>query len=662
MNESKNSNQQSGEESYPVTIDAAKSMDMARAKPLLESARDFWRIMRYALRHWNLLAVIVAFGLAGAALAPAAAFMFAASVDTFLGMVSPGLSLTAQASEGDGFSIGSVALFFIELFGDFVGESQATLLIAVVAGFAGVSLLYQATLFAVKWFSFLAGARSYYAVQRTLYSNILAQPMSFFNRERSGGLISRIHNDVSVTTLPVVEVLQTLCSRLITLAALIVLMLRTSPLVTLIVLAIGGSAALIPALIGRRFQKFMSRQQSQQALVISVIQEALYAVRLVKSTGAEEREISRYWWRAMRMFGLQKRIRVFRLVVERSSEVTTVLALGALIAVGGSLITSGQVSVVEYAAFIFVAREAGVMVAGLSQNLMMVYGVLGASERVVELLNLRPSIQDGDVRKDEFRDSIELRNVSFDYGAGPVLKEVSLTIRRGEFVALVGPSGSGKSTVLDLLLRLQDPTSGQALMDGVDVRRFTQRSYRRLFGVVSQETLLFNDTVFNNISYAAADATQEVVEAAARAANARQFIEEMPEKYQTYLGDRGVRVSGGERQRLAIARALAAEPQILLFDEATSALDSKSERQVQEAIDGLVGTRTAIVVAHRLSTIARADRIYVLDRGQVVESGAHEELKARNGLYASLLRLQSSAYVESKEGVGERVGAASDSA
>ena len=271
---------------------------------------------------------------------------------------------------------------------------------------------------------------------------------------------------------------------------------------------------------------------------------------------------------------------------------------------------------------------------------MQLYSVQGASERVVELLEAQPALRDGDIEKTEFMDRIELKNVSFDYGNGPVFENINLTIRRGDFVALVGPSGSGKSTILDLILRLDDPSSGQVLMDGEDVRCYTQNSYRRMFGVVSQETILFNDTIFNNISYGSNDATEGQVEQAAIAADAQSFIELLPKMSQTLIGDRGVRLSGGERQRLAIARSLISSPQILLFDEATSSLDNNSERQVQQAIDELVGTRTAVVVAHRLSTIISADRIYVLDRGRIVEEGTHQELMNRGGLYANLLRFQ----------------------
>ena len=627
-------------ENLPVTLDPARSLHTPRRKSFVQSMRDFWLILRYALKFWPSLLMIGLVGLVGAVLAPGAAFMFAAAIDTFFGMVSPDSALTRQSQGDDGFSIGQIAEQIIQRLSDTLGFEGAALLIVIVLAFTAASLLFQATLFVNRWLSFLVSMKAFYALQRDLYDNILSQSISFFHRERVGDLISRVHNDVSAVTSPMTEVIQSLSSRIITLTVLVFLMVRTSPTVTLIVLGIGGSTALVPALLGRRFQGYMSQQQSQQALVVSVIQEALSAARLVKSVSSEEREVNKYWQRAMRMFRVQKRTRLFRLIVDRSSEISTVIGIGALLAVGGSLISSGEISMVEYAAFIYIAREAGVLVAGLSSNLMLVYGVLGASERVVELLKTRPSIVDGDTTKREFNDQIELRNASFGYGNGHVLQDISLTIRKGEFIAIVGPSGGGKSTILDLLLRLQDPTAGQVLMDGEDIRSFTQKEYRRMFGVVSQETLLFNDTVYSNIAYSANGISKAQVEQAAKAANAHGFIELLPHAYDTFVGDRGVRVSGGERQRLAIARALASEPQILLFDEATSSLDTTSERQVQEAIDQLVGTRTAVVVAHRLSTIARADRIYVIDKGRIAESGSHDELKRQCGIYSRLLGLQ----------------------
>ena len=534
-----------------------------------------------------------------------------------------------------------MAQWVIERLSALAGGEGVSLLIVLVIALAGANLLQQVTLLAVRWLSYRISLKGYYTLQNSLYRTVLYQPISFFHRERVGDLISRIENDVAATTQPISEVIQSFTSRFITLIVLAFVMFQTSSLATLIVLGIGGAATLLPMVMGRHYRRYMRRQQTRQADVIAGFQETLSSARLIKSAATEERELEAYWRRAMRTFAIQLRIRLYLLIALHSGHVTSILALAALLAAGSYIIRSGSVSVAEFATFVFIAREAGVLLAELGKNILLIYEVLGASERVVELLRTPPELVDGNDDKHEFLDTIELQDVSFDYGNGQVLDGVNLTIRRGEFIALVGPSGGGKSTVLDLILRLQDPDSGKVMMDGVDVRSFSQKSYRRLFGVVSQETILFNDTVHNNLAYSAAEVDHEQVVLMATAANAHKFIESLPKKYHTLIGDRGVRLSGGERQRLAIARALMSKPQVLLFDEATSSLDNMAERQVQQSIDRLVRTNTAVVVAHRLSTIERADHIYVVDQGRIVESGTHQQLKARGGLYQSLLQTQS---------------------
>ena len=534
-----------------------------------------------------------------------------------------------------------MAQWVIERLSALAGGEGVSLLIVLVIALAGANLLQQVTLLAVRWLSYRISLKGYYTLQNSLYRTVLYQPISFFHRKRVGDLISRIENDVAATTQPISEVIQSFTSRFITLIVLAFVMFQTSSLATLIVLGIGGAATLLPMVMGRHYRRYMRRQQTRQADVIAGFQETLSSARLIKSAATEERELEAYWRRAMRTFAIQLRIRLYLLIALHSGHVTSILALAALLAAGSYIIRSGSVSVAEFATFVFIAREAGVLLAELGKNILLIYEVLGASERVVELLRTPPELVDGNDDKHEFLDTIELQDVSFDYGNGQVLDGVNLTIRRGEFIALVGPSGGGKSTVLDLILRLQDPDSGKVMMDGVDVRSFSQKSYRRLFGVVSQETILFNDTVHNNLAYSAAEVDHEQVVPMATAANAHKFIESLPKKYHTLIGDRGVRLSGGERQRLAIARALMSKPQVLLFDEATSSLDNMAERQVQQSIDRLVRTNTAVVVAHRLSTIERADHIYVVDQGRIVESGTHQQLKARGGLYQSLLQTQS---------------------
>jgi len=279
----------------------------------------------------------------------------------------------------------------------------------------------------------------------------------------------------------------------------------------------------------------------------------------------------------------------------------------------------------------------------LSQVPTVAQQSLAAAERLFEVLDSPTELErdTGTRNVEDLREALEFQDVSFAYETEPVLQDISFTAARGEIVALVGPSGSGKSTLVDLIPRFHEPSSGRILLDGVDLRDIRMGSLRSIMGIVSQETVLFNDTVRNNIAYARAGRyTDAQVEAAARAANAHGFIQELPDGYDTVLGERGARLSGGQRQRLGIARALLADPPILILDEATSALDTESERLVQEAIERLMQGRTVIVIAHRLSTIQNADRILVLDRGRIVEQGTHSELLRMGGAYARLHALQ----------------------
>jgi len=596
-------------------------------------------ILSYAFRAWRLIIVLILLSLTGAALGPLSAFLFASVADVFMGIVSPDRSVAVAV--GSGLSLDRIGRQLGQWGRDITaGQGTFALVLVLTSLFALAAILYQMIRFLARWVSWLIQITTFYNLQRDLYARLIRQPISFFHKERVGDLMSRAHNDVAAATGPLSEVLQSITVRFITLAAFLYLMFNTHVMLTFIMLGIGAMTALAPNMLGRRVRRLQAGTQTQLAMVTSVIQETLSSARLVKSFATESYELGRYWNRAMKHFDAQKRVMFLKLLLEHSSQIIMVLTLAALLVAGGGFTSAGTLSIAGFAAFLFVARESSVLLSGIAASIVQVYAVLGASDRILDLLRQESSMVDGDTPKTKLTDRIELRDVTFDYGNGPVLKSINITINKGDFVAFVGPSGSGKSTLVDILLRLQDPTDGQVLMDGEDIRTFTLDTYRRVFGTVSQETTLFNDTITNNIAYGARDIHEGDVEQAAQVARADEFIKAMPAQYDTFVGDRGARVSGGERQRLAIARALVSQPEVLVFDEATSSLDNRSERRVQQAIDELVGTRTAVVVAHRLSTIAQADCIYVLDQGRVVESGTHTELQKADGLYAHLLRLQ----------------------
>ena len=292
--------------------------------------------------------------------------------------------------------------------------------------------------------------------------------------------------------------------------------------------------------------------------------------------------------------------------------------------------------------FIFVGRLIITPINKFSVNFVWMHALIASYGRISELFAISNEVKDGPYEINSLKNNVAFRNVSFSYGFSPVLTDISLTLKKGETIAIVGQSGSGKSTITDLFLRLYDPDKGQILIDNVNLKKINGDKYRNLFGVVSQESLLFNDTIENNIRFGRSNLSIQEIELAARDANAHEFIENLPEGYQTFVGDRGIKLSGGERQRISIARAICSKPQILIFDEATSSLDSRSEKKVQSSIKSLLEGSTGIIIAHRFSTILDADRILVVSDGKIEAEGIHNDLLSSSSTYKNLYNLQSS--------------------
>ena len=514
----------------------------------------------------------------------------------------------------------------------------------VVLIIVGALILKNAFAYAASLFSVRIQEGVVRDLRVALFEHLETLPLAFFQRTRGGQLLARMINDTDQVKAAVTAALASLVQNLSLIIVYVAILLGLSWRLTLVALVCAPLLALTIRPIVAKVRRRSREQADNRGELTSMVSELVGSIKLVRAYVAEAFEAERFRRLADKYRKGVMRAQRYALLTSPVSEVfaglvvVVVFSVGTRLALGPGAALRPEVLI----AFVAVALRLMSPVKSAANYPTIMAAALAAADRVFEVLELPDDERDrpgeGPAR---FADRIEYRGVSFSYnGEAPVLHDIDLDVRRGQVVAVVGPSGAGKTTLVDLLPRFYEPVDGAILVDGMPITQFTRKSLRTLMGIVSQETILLNDTVFANIAYGRADFTQQQVEDAAVAANAHDFISELPNGYKTLLGERGTRLSGGERQRIAIARALLRDPPILILDEATSALDTESERLVQEAIERLMAHRTVLVIAHRLATVRHADLIVVLADGRIVERGNHEALFAAGGLYRRFYDMQ----------------------
>jgi subfamily B ATP-binding cassette protein MsbA len=482
-------------------------------------------------------------------------------------------------------------------------------------------------------------------LRKAVFNNVLDLQVGFFNNERKGDIMSKVTSDVQVVQYTVTNTLQVVFNQPIQLLFYIVSLLIISVKLTLFsLLVIPLSGFIISKIVKRLKQQAMLSHESF-ARMIGFLDEALGGIKIIKAFNATERIKSKFQKENEYYSHLNRKMVRRQQLASPVSQALGVLVVVIIVWYGGNLVLNGSKEFTASAFIMYVALFSQVMqpIKAISDSFSSIHSGISAGERVLDLIDTKPTLVDKADAKilPGFDHALSFENVCFNYGERRILDNINISIEKGKTVALVGPSGGGKSTLMDLIPRFHDPLSGSIKIDGQDYRDLTVESIRRQMGTVNQESILFNDTIFNNIAFAKPEASEEEVIAAAKIANAHEFILHTEEGYQTSVGDRGNKLSGGQKQRICIARAVLANPPIMLLDEATSALDTESEKLVQEALYRLMENRTSIIIAHRLSTIQHADLIVVIEKGQILETGTHNELIAKNGLYKRLIDMQS---------------------
>ena len=600
--------------------------------------RDYLRFLRFLKPHLWIMAVAVICMMVTSGMGGVSLGVIIPMVDNILS----GRTISIPGGQ-------NIPEFLVNLVDKVNSIPKVSLLNWLILIIALIFLLKEVFLFFQTYFMSKLGQSVLRDVRETIYKKLLKLSDDFYSETQTGELVSRITFDVGTIVNAITEGLTDLFFQPIQLLVYLGILISikvyfsiswTLTLVTILVFPL----VVYPVIrIGKKLRKISTATQESMSGINSVLFETIYGVRIVRSFTAEEHQAGKFRIFNNMYFRMILKSVKRMAVISPLGEFAGILSMGFVLWLGGKEVIEGRLSAGAFIAFL----AALLSLMKPFKKLSRLYGInlqaLAAITRVFKILDKDPTIKDkkGATSLSEFKDSIEFKNIDFSYEKEKlVLKDIDLFIKKGEILAVVGLSGAGKSTLLSLLPRFYDPQKGAVLIDGKDIRDVSIATLRKHIGIVSQETILFNDSVANNIAFGIPDADKDAIIKAAKAANAHDFIMKTSEGYQALIGDRGLKLSGGEKQRIAIARALFKDPPILILDEATSQLDTESERLVQQAIDRLMKERTVLVIAHRLSTVEHADKIIVIDKGRIVESGTHRELLDTSGVYKRLYELQ----------------------
>lgn len=481
-------------------------------------------------------------------------------------------------------------------------------------------------------------------LRNKVYKKTMELPLSYFSEQRKGDILSRVTNDVTTLQYSMLPVLELIAREPLTIIFTIIMMMLISFKLTIFVFIFIPISGIIISRIGKSLKRKSDRVQKEQGTILSILEETLTGLRIIKGFNAEEKFNTKFEESSTRSYNFSNKLFNRQNLASPTSEFLGILVISILLWYGGQLVlVDNSLDGSSFIAYMGLAYNIMVPAKAISRGLYNIKQGNAAAERIQEIIDTSNPLKDKEnaITKTGFDSEIVFDNISFKYENEYVLKNFSLTIPKGKTVALVGQSGSGKSTIANLITRFYDVNEGQILIDGINIKDLSTKSLRQQLGIVTQDAILFNDSIKNNLKLGNDNATDEDVIEALKIANAWEFVNQLPNGIETNIGDAGNKLSGGQKQRLSIARAVLKSPPIMILDEATSALDTESERLVQVALENMMKNRTSIVIAHRLSTIQNADEIVVLNKGEIVENGKHAELIAKKGVYQKLVEMQS---------------------